>query len=985
MAALIGNHELYLGQPWWLLGMGMILPLIAWAWKNLQTLSPVRRTLILCLRALSLVLLILMLARLTYATINDELTVIAVLDRSQSISEALSQASLDYLAQALETKPPQDQFALVDCAERASIAELPSVGKEVRRRNTTLQGLETNLAAGVQMAMAIAPPNTGTRIVLISEGNQTAGDLREAARIAASNRVPIDVLPLRYRYEEEVLFKRLSAPSKARSHQTVPLRFVLESTRQSRGTLYLNLNDKPVDLDPDSPQIGVAVQLKPGTNVHTLSIPLGARGVHEFEARFVPDDEHQDQVWQNNRASAMTFVAGPGHCLVVDTDGQTGGRLVELLEASDIESRHILTHEFPQMLSQLMDVDAIILANTDSSQFSFAQQELISRYVTELGGGLVMVGGDRSFGAGGWIGSPLADVLPVDMDPPQKKQMPKGALVLVMHSCEMPQGNYWGQQVAVAAVNTLSRRDLVGILAYDWAGLDNWVHPLSEVGDKSAVVSAIKQMQMGDMPSFVPHLTAALTALSACDAAQKHVILISDGDPVPPTRQLLNQIKAAGITCTGVAVFPHSSNDVNSLLRIAQLTGGRFYNVQNPNQLPQIFIKEAQEVKRSLVLEETFVPQVTFGLSEIIKGLPLPLPALDGYVVTAPKGGLAQMVLASPEGDPILAATQAGLGRSVAFTSSMDSRWAAAWLAWPPMERFLEQMIRWVGKPALASDCEIMVDVQGRHMEVHVEAIDSEGQFQGLAELQCKIIGPDLSIDSMSLDQVGSGQYRGQFEAGQGGSYIINLQYRRQGPDSAVQTMQMAVTVPFAPEFADLQDNAALLVEISEISGGRVLVEDPNRANLFDHAGVVFPRTTRSLLPYLLKLWLLVFLLDCAVRRVVLDVKGMRRKVLAWARRSQAPTREEQAMSHLRSRQKGLRERLKGPSRRVKVAAQRYEGQADAGVTLPMAKVDPVQAPPRPVKPAEKEAEAPVSPAAPSAHIEQLLKAKRRAKRDNRD
>ena len=86
MAALIGNHELYLGQPWWLLGMGMILPLIAWAWKNLQTLSPVRRTLILCLRTLSLALLILMLARLTYARISDELTVIVVLDRSQSIS-----------------------------------------------------------------------------------------------------------------------------------------------------------------------------------------------------------------------------------------------------------------------------------------------------------------------------------------------------------------------------------------------------------------------------------------------------------------------------------------------------------------------------------------------------------------------------------------------------------------------------------------------------------------------------------------------------------------------------------------------------------------------------------------------------------------------------------------------------------------------------------------------------------------------------------
>ena len=79
-----------------------------------------------------------------------------------------------------------------------------------------------------------------------------------------------------------------------------------------------------------------------------------------------------------------------------------------------------------------------------------------------------MVGGAESFGAGGWIGSPVSEILPVDMDPPQKKQLPKGALVLIMHACEMPQGNYWGQQVAIAAVNTLSRLDLVGILAYGW-------------------------------------------------------------------------------------------------------------------------------------------------------------------------------------------------------------------------------------------------------------------------------------------------------------------------------------------------------------------------------------------------------------------------------------------------------------------------------------------------------------------------------------
>ena len=105
---------------------------------------------------------------------------------------------------------------------------------------------------------------------------------------------------------------------------------------------------------------------------------------------------------------------------------------------------------------------------------------MICRYVTDLGGGLVTIGGPESYGAGGWIGSPVARILPVDMDPPQKKQMPKGALVLIMHACEMPRGNYGGKRVAIAAIRSLSRLDYVGVLVYGWgAGGASWVYKFS--------------------------------------------------------------------------------------------------------------------------------------------------------------------------------------------------------------------------------------------------------------------------------------------------------------------------------------------------------------------------------------------------------------------------------------------------------------------------------------------------------------------------
>lgn len=981
-------YSFYFGQPWWLTGCILLVPVVWLARRNLSALGPVRRVLATVLRCVVIIILLALLARPMLARISRRLTLIVVIDRSQSIPAGLQQASLDYLSKALAHKVPGDQLAVVDIAEAASISKLPCGDISIRRRNTTLTGQQSKLAEGIQIAMAIAPPDTATRILLVSEGNETAGDLKEAARIAAANKIPIDVLPLRYRYDNEVVFKRLAAPTRARSGQTISLRFILNSTANARGKLLLNLNGKPVDLDPDSPEVAVAVDLKPGTNVKTISLPVGTRGIHEFETVFIPDEPWQDRIIQNNRASAITYVAGPGHVLLVDADGTTGSALNKALTNCGIDVRYCPAMDFPDNLARLMDTDAVILTNTDCGNFTFQQQEMLCRYVTDLGGGLIMIGGDRSFGAGGWIGSPVAEILPVDLDPPQKKQLSKGALVLIMHACEMPQGNFWGKKVAVAAVKTLSRLDLVGILAYNWKGASDWVFPLSLAGDKEAVTSAIKQMQMGDMPSLHTHLQAAYNKLKDCNAAQKHVIIISDGDPQPPSAQLLSQCRQAGITCTGVAVFPHSPADVQSLLRVAQATGGRFYNVKDPQQLPQIFIKEAQVVRRALIIEETFSPQITYSLGEITKGLSAVLPKLDGYVLTGPKGGLNQVVLASHQADPILATCQSGLGRCAAFTSSVDSRWASNWLQWGGFERFWEQTVRWAAKPSQSSDCEVFAEVQGQEVTINVEAIDAEGKFVQFANIEGQIIAPDVSTDALELTQVGPGQYRGRFQAAASGSYIVNLRYRMLGESAKTRFTHTIITIPFAPEFRDLSDNAPLLAEVSNISGGRILNSDPNQANLFDYTGLKFPETQMPLNRLLMFIWLALFLLDVAVRRVVLDVRAIARKVAVLVRFGQAESKGGQTLERLRMRRKKLRDQLlaRSPmesSRTADAAAsQRYEAKEKFEGELPMARTKPAGKI-KPEKPVPKKTEAKKDSGVPDengpSHIQRLLKAKRKA------
>jgi len=567
----------------------------------------------------------------------------------------------------------------------------------------------------------------------------------------------------------------------------------------------------------------------------------------------------------------------------------------------------------------------------------------------------------------------VAEILPVDLDPPQKKQLPKGALVLIMHACEMPQGNYWGKKVAIAAVNTLSRLDLLGILSYNWEGASDWVYALAPVGEKKKVIAAVEQMQMGDMPSLHDHLQQAYNALVKCDAGQKHVIVITDGDPREPTPQLLKQLADAKITCSGVCIYPHSPADKLSLRRMAMATSGRYYDVSDPTALPQIFIKEAQVVRRALIIEETFTPQIAFGLSEILKGVSPPLPALDGYVVTGPKGGLSQLVLTTQQADPLLATCQSGLGRCVAFTSSADSRWAGPWLQWSDFARFWEQVVRWAGRPAQSADCEIFTDVEGQQATVNVEAFDAEGKFLQFAAIDGQILTPQMESEPFQLTQTGPGQYAGRFQVPASGSYIVNLQYRKTGPEEGTRLANAIVTVPFAPEFRDLSDNAPLLEEVSRMTGGRVLPPDPNAANLYDYAGLSFPQTHLPLLRPLMLIWIGIFLLDVATRRVVLDVRGALRRAKAWltsaTRRVEDPT-----IARLRTTRQKLREQLSAKaadavfSKRY-AGAEKYKGEV---LSAEPKRQSEIAAPEKTAEPKKPKV------ATESTHIDQLLKAKRK-------
>lgn len=1028
---MIVAYGLHFEQPWWLACGLLAVPIATLAWRSLGTIGVARRVASIALRVLVIFILAAALARPSITETHDRVALLTVMDRSQSVPQPLQKAAREYLLAALADRPAGDLLAVIDVAEQADIVQLPGPLADIPTRTLTLVGNQSRIAAGLQMALAVAPPGAAIRILLISDGNETAGDLRAVAKVAAANNIPIDVLPLRYKHDREVVFRRLVAPGKARSGQTVPVRFVLSSTAACKGKVLLSLNGQAVDLDAAGDAVTAPVTLKPGTNVHTVSMPLGDRGFHQFEASFIPDDPNADRLSQNNRASAFTFVSGPGHVLVVSNDSREAQPLLEALKEARIDARPTPAGAFPTELTGMLGVDALVLVNTPNHLFSQAQQELICRYVTDLGGGMVMVGGPKSFGAGHWLGSPVARIVPVDMDPPQKKQMPRGTLVLVIDRSGSMSGAKLTacKQAAIAALRGLSRLDYVGVVEFDDGA--TWRVPIQLADNKGHVSKEIRKIAIGGGTDVASGMKTAADGLRNHKSGVKHVILLTDGQSAgEPCMPIAKKLLDEHVTVSTVAVGDDAARDL--LFSIARMTKGRFYPVDDLKKLPQIFVKEAQVVRRSLIVENTFRPRVASSLNEILRGVTA-LPPLEGRVLTGPKGGLSEVVLATPDSEPLLATEQAGLGRVAAFTSSADSRWAAQWLAWGGFNRFWEQTVRWAAKSPQATDCEVFADVQGRDVTLTVEAYRPGGTFIQLAQLEGQAIAPDLQATPLELRQVGPGRYRASFTAAQGGCHLINLQYRKSAADAKPLATQTVVNIPFAAEFDDLTDDAALLAHVAQASGGRILDADPERAELFSRAGLARPVTAMPLTLPLLLAWVVAFLLDVAVRRIAVDFAAIARRLglrtpelagvgalaaagaalialtaaglrplrlgltwhiviaglllvgaSAWLLRNlifgrALPAVSDATLAALKARRKSVQQRLKAEGRTGQTA-RKFTAPKGAASSLPEADVSTKPASRRPPPAVEQKKPAPAADK-DQTHVSRLLDAKRRAKR----
>ncbi|MDZ4754340.1 MAG: VWA domain-containing protein [Phycisphaerae bacterium] len=998
------NIPLRFEQPTYLLLLILLVPVVLMARRSWNAASPQKAWSSLLLRCLVVVLLTASLSQPTLVKRGKGLSLTIIADRSASIPTQLRDRVDTFVSGLPATKKPDDRIGTIVVASGSEILSRPEQDAIVPKLTFLGDKDATDLASGVALALAMATRDTANRILLISDGNENRGSLLKAAEAARAANIPIDVIVLEYAHPNEVVFESIQAPTRTRVGATQNLRLFMRSQSDARGRLTLLENGKPVDLDLDSPSDSIEIELKAGPNIKEVPISFDEGGAVRFEAVFEPYGENADSVLQNNVGTAVTFVAGGGKLLILDVSTDESSTLAKALREGGLSVDVRTPDEIIDPTTALNGYDVVILANVPKWAIDPATDRALRSSVHDMGIGFMMLGGPESFGAGGWMDSEVEKMLPVKLDPPASRQLVRGALALIVHACEFAAANYWSAEVCNASIKTLSRLDLIGIVTFMGMGGGAWHFPLQEAGDKSAAFAAVKSMVVGDMSEFETSVNTAYVGLAKSSAGQKHIIIISDGDPAPPSRATLQKCKDAKITISTVMLsggLGHgTAGDYASMKDTANFTGGRFHEVKNPKQLPQIFTKEATVVTRSLISEGDYKPQVSTSISGPLKGISA-VPGVRGYIVTVARQGLAQtpILIPSKDGnDPLFAWWNYGIGRSVAFTSDATHRWGEQWTSWSDYRAFWEQTVRWLMRPPSPSNIAMRIRLEGETAVVEVEAIGDDNTFINFLSGDATVLDPEGNSKPLDLQQIGPGRYRAEFAASETGGYLVNLTVPvdREG-QMAASSVQAALNIAYPKEFRAVQHNAALLHRVADETGGRVMtLGDPALANAFDRTALPMPRSAKRVWDLMAYLAAVFFLADVAVRRLALERGVIRRfaerilgrtehvgesTVAAWktARRK---------AGHAGDRREGADGTGSAEERRARAdatrtaAATRFDGDESAALDVAgETKGEPGTRESRLREPASPTDE--LKPATPEdPHTSRLLRAKRRAQHD---
>ncbi|MGH8910000.1 MAG: VWA domain-containing protein, partial [Egibacteraceae bacterium] len=833
-------------------------------------------------RAGAVGLLVVALAGPRVGVAGRDVDVVFLLDASDSVTGVGRGAGQRWVADALAARGPSDRAALAlfgrDARVEYTLTDDPPPGPPA----VVVDGTASDLARALRLAEGMLGDARRRRVVLLTDGRQTAGDLLGAVRQLAEAGIGVDVVQISQSGPVDVAVEEVRAPARVREGEAYDVVTVLRNTGGQDAQAVVALLADGVEVDRRT------VTVTPGIAEVAVARIAEVSGTVRYEARL---QSGASPVAANDIGRAAVGVAGPPRVLVYQRTAGLGEDLARALGAAGVPVDVVSADQqaLPP-LDGLLGYDSVVLVDVPAGALGESGMVALDQFVRDAGHGLVAVGGGDSFGMGGYDGTPLEGLLPVFARVTDPLRRPSVAEALVvdtsgsMAACHCADDGAFGappleggvrktdiaKEAIARAVEELEATDVLGVLAFNTRS--EWVIPLQRLPAQAVVDEGLARLHPQGNTDIAQAIRQAIAGLRDADARLRHIVLFSDGfmGDTSGLEEVAREAADAGIT---LSVVGTGEGSFDVLRQMALAGGGRYYPGRNLAEIPDIIALELEQVARPIVNEGQFYPAVV-GLSPATEALEAS-PPLAGYLATTAKPTARTLLQVGPQHDPLLATWQAGLGTTVAWTSDATARWSAQWVGWEGFSSFWADVVKQTFPQSPQPGVELAATATADGLRVRLTV--TEGAPPADAVAAATVTGPDGLRREVGLERVSLTAFEALVPADVEGVYAVSGALRR-GEEVLLRDAVTAIR-SYPAEYAGGGGDPGLLGRVVDTAGGRL---DPPPRQAFDRAGLTPGVSAVPLWPWLASVALVLAVADVGLRRLRLERADLAR-LRAWA------------------------------------------------------------------------------------------------------
>jgi len=774
-------------------------------------------------------------------------TTIFLVDISNSNEQNLSVME-DYLDDVLRQMPKENQYGIVTFGKNSLVEQFLTREDHFSSIMSLPDKTATNFEDAMSRALAMIPTDGAGRVVMLTDGKETKGDLVNVASALTAGQVEFLARVYTVEQGQDAYVENVELPSYLYQGDAYSVTVTVESNYEIDAQIQIWMGTMQTE--------SYDVHLNRGANQFRFRQKVKGENIESFQVKVVAAG---DTCPENDSYHAYSVVDSIPRVLLISGMGEDSREYENLLRSANCSYNRVSAINAPVTLEGLLEFKSVILENVYLSDLPNGFLENIETYVKDYGCGLICCGGDDSYALGGYRDSVLETVLPVDMELRGVNEIPAMAMIMVIdHSGSMitdAGGGATNLDLAIAAAETavdqMRSSDYVGVLSFD--DQYEWVVEPVLASEKKAIKAQIETIKEGGGTTIQPALRAALEGVSACKVDIRHVILLTDGQG--ESRNYSDTIEGytkADVTLSTVAMG--SESDISILEQLAENCGGRYYYSDRASEIPKIF---AQEV---FLRGDTYLQNGDFGLAvnsrnEITKGLfETGWPNIYGYVSATPKSA-SNVLIASEKDDPVLTVLQYGLGHTVAWNTDVANEWTAGYAGKDDYAQLWKRIIDYSAGNASIGEDSVDVMTAGGHTDIVYRALDyGEG-----TQVEAVYTDPEGVTRTVPLHATAPGRYEAKLDTDITGLYQLSV--RRVDGGTITNAVTTAAAVQYSDEYKFNVSAAAFTNFVERY--GRMLEPEEN----FWQQRKSQVREKYELTKWLLILATLWFVLDIALRR----------------------------------------------------------------------------------------------------------------------